>query len=114
MILHINDLLNRWAMWSTRRASSGLGYPRQAIYTRLVGNTQVALMPEIDEESWAVEQAVQSLKHHRNLYEVVLEMYLKGGTSEQKAKALHCHRDTMYARLHQAQIKVMTWLSENA
>ncbi|MEO6147036.1 MAG: antiterminator Q family protein [Sulfuriferula sp.] len=114
MILHINDLLNRWALWSTRRASSGMGYPRQVIYTRLVGNGAAARMPDIDEESWAVEQSVQSLKHHRNLYEVVVEIYLTGGTSEQKAKALHCHRDTMYVRLHQSHIIVMNWLNENA
>jgi DNA-directed RNA polymerase specialized sigma24 family protein len=114
MIVHINNLLNHWAMWSTRRASSGLGYPRQAIYTRLVANGSAMLMPEIDEESWAMEQAVQALKSRQNLHEVVIEVYLKGGTSEQKAKALHCHRDTMYVRLHQAHIAIMDWLSENA
>jgi hypothetical protein len=114
MIVHINNLLNHWAMWSTRRASSGLGYPRQAIYTRLVANGGAVLMPEMDEESWAMEQAVQSLKHHRNLYDVVIEVYLKGGTSEQKAKALHCSRVTLYTRLDQAHIIIMNWLSENA
>lgn len=116
MIIHINDLLNRWAEWSTRRASSAMGYPKQCIYTRLSGRSpQLAAVPDMDEDSWAIEQAVVALKkNNQHQHKVIVEMYLKGGTSEQKATALACHRDTMYARLHRAHISIMNHLNESA
>lgn len=115
MILHINDLLNRWAEWSTRRASSGMGYPRQCIYTRMTVSCSPMMSPEIDEEAWAVEQAVQNLKQFKQIqHRVIVEIYLRKGTSEQKAKELGCGRQTMYDRLHQAHISIMDWMNENA
>ena len=109
MIVYINDRLNVWAAWhSSGRKVIGLSYPGQCAFSRLTPSAQSNSAPIVDEEAWDTEKAIQSLD--AALKELVYEIYLKPGTMESHAKAMHIHRDTMYVKLHSAHIKIMEWL----
>lgn len=54
-------------------------------------------------ECLETDEAVRALRLIApDLYQAVIESYLRGGTGEQKAKHLHCSRQTLYNRLDRA------------
>lgn len=115
MIDYINHRLVLWAEWATRRDDSGLGYPRQAHYTKAVLTHSRGCIEEIDEAAMEMERAVQALGHALPmLRQAVMEFYRKTGSAEYKARVLGVHRDTLYARIHQAHVWVMEWLQDQA
>ncbi len=63
MIDYINHRLVLWAEWATRRDDGGLGYPRQAHYTKAVLTHSRGCIEEIDEAAMEMERAVQALGH---------------------------------------------------
>lgn len=109
MIVYINTRLNEWADWSIRRESNGLGYPRECSYTRMQARSGAGFAPETNERAWEVEQAVQSLGDVSK--QVIIEMYLKTGTAEQKARSCQCCARTMFNRLHHAHVLIMEFLN---
>jgi hypothetical protein len=110
---YINNRLNQWALWSAQRLSGGLGFPSECSYTRLTARSSNGFRsPNFDEDAWLIEQAVLALPDY--LRETVIAVYIKTGTTEQKAKDLRCHRDTIYARLDLAHSKIMDWLNDEA
>lgn len=109
MILHINAKLNVWADWvATGRKVVGLGYPSQVSFARMTPGAGGLRAPIENEEAWEIERAVHRLD--QKLRDVVEQFYLRAGTAETHAKALHIHRDTLYVRLHAAQVQIMEWL----
>jgi DNA-directed RNA polymerase specialized sigma24 family protein len=109
MILHINAKLNQWADWvATGRKVVGLGYPGQCAFMRLTPSTSEWRAPIENEEAWSVERAVQHLEPC--LKSAVEQFYLRAGTADTHAKALHCHRDTLYSRIHQAHVRIMEFM----
>lgn len=114
MIEHINNRCNQWARWRMLRGDNGLGYPRQCNYTKLVP-IHASRDPGRDEACWEIEQAYHALpSDERNLKGIIDKFYLGRGTIDQRARDLGIHRDTMYARLHQAHVKIMEWLNDEA
>lgn len=110
---YINTRLNQWAQWTLQRTSGGLGYPRECSYTRMMARSSAGFMsPGMDEEAWLVEKAVQDLPDY--LKETVQVFYIGKGTVEQKARDLHCSRDTVYSRIERAHGQIMDWLNADA
>lgn len=113
MILYVNTRLNGWAEWvASGKRVVGLGYPSQCSYTRLSGRSDCVGSPEFDEDAWEMEQAVQRLP--ADLKQLVIVFYLETSSGEQKAKRLHCHRDTMYSRLNRAHNELLGHLNDLA
>lgn len=109
MILHINAKLNQWAQWvATGRKVVGLGYPSQCAFMRLTPSSGGWMAPIENETAWEIEQAVHRLDPKQR--EAVEQFYLRAGTADTHARALHCCRDTLYARIHSAQVRIMEWL----
>lgn len=112
MIPYINDKLNQWGLWA-KSGRANLGYPKRAAFMRLVPRESLgATLMICDDEAMSLNRAVQTLD--RDLRDVVDLFYVKMRScdGESIAKALHCHRDTMYARLHRAHLRVMDALHE--
>ena len=99
---YINDRLNQWALWVALRASGGIGYPTRCAFVRLAGGDDLGsrIPAGVDEQAWEVEQAIQALRPE--LKDCVFEFYCRIGTTEQKARNLHCCLKTMYLRLDRA------------
>lgn len=109
MIQHINDRLNVWADWvASGRKVVGLGYPSQVAFVRLTPSSAGLRAPIENEQAWEMEQAVHRLDC--NLRAVVDQFYLRAGSAESHARALHICRDTLYVRLHMAHTRIMEWL----
>lgn len=49
-----------------------------------------------------------------NLIDVVIEAYFKGGTVDQKCRALHCCKQTYYNRLERAQTELIGYMNDAA
>lgn len=110
---YINDRLNHWAQWRIQRVQGAEGYPRQSAFARLGGGGEIdystRLPPDVNEQAWEVEQAVQALQPE--LKQCVMVFYCEVGTAEQKAKDCRCCRDTLYARLDRAHGKILDILN---
>lgn len=112
MIDYINTRLNGWAAWLKSGKRNCLGYPTHAAFARLMPSSQPAgpLVPYLNEEAEEIDRAVSSLPV--DVRELLKEFYMHEGPAEAKAKRLKCCRDTLYARLHQAHVRVMEWLQD--
>jgi len=111
---YIKTRMQQWAEWAAMRESGALGYPRECSYTRMQARSGSSGFhsPDIDMEAMEIEDAVRVLPEY--LRATVREYYVKGGTVEQKAKVLCCHRDTLYARINQAHLIISGWLSSSS
>lgn len=112
MIPYINNKLDQWGLWA-KSGRTNLGYPKRAAFMRLVPNDDRGTPLMIcDDEAMSLNRAVQTLD--RELRDVVDLFYVKMRScdAETIAKALHCHRDTLYARLHRAHLLVMDALHD--
>lgn len=86
MLQHIDERLRRWAEWNVRRTEGGIGYPRQANYTRLGGSSGMGYCEIPDEEAWEIEQIVTSMGEILKVS--VRTWYFDTATIEQKARRL--------------------------
>lgn len=111
MIEYINKRMIDWATWSKRREDGGLGYTGVASYCNIVSihGAQHSGDGVQDEAAMEVEHIVQALKRERpQQYDVAYWVYQAGSlTMDRVAKELHCHRDTVYTRLHALHLHVM-------
>ena len=110
MIAYIDARCLAWAEFSKRKVSSRLGYPRQSAFTRWMPSG-TCRVPINEDEVSEIERAVLALD--ADLRRVVRAMYLESGTAEQHARDLDCCRDTFYARLHRAHVRIMEWLQDH-
>lgn len=111
MIEYINKRMIDWATWSKRRDDGGLGYTGVASYCNVVtihGDSHAGAVVR-DEDAMEIERIVQALKRERpQQYEVAHWIYLAGSlTMDRVAAELHCHRVTVYTRLHALHLHVM-------
>lgn len=115
MIDYINHRLVCWAEWATRRDDGGLGWARQAHYTKAVLSHSRGNIEELNEEAMEIEAGVLALRSASPAgFEVVMEFYRKTGSAETKARSLRMHKDTMYSKLHATHIWLMNWLQDRA
>lgn len=109
MILHINAKLNVWAEWvASGRKVVGLGYPSQVSFSRLTPSSSAWRAPIENEEAWEIEKAVHRLP--QQLRDTVEQFYLRAGTADAHAKALHICRSTLFVRVNEAHIKIMEFM----
>ncbi len=115
MIDYVNHRLVCWAEWAIRRDDGALGFPRQSHYTKAVLSHTRGNIEEINEQAMEMERAVLALGRARaQLRAAVMEFYRKSGSAEYKARRLGIHRDTLYARIHQAHVWMMEWLQDQS
>lgn len=110
MIEYIGNRLVAWAAWCERRQSGGLGYPRQAAFTKLAhsGGERFDATLVIDEEAWEIEQAVCATMPE--LRAVAMAVYRVRGTGAQAAALVGCSERTLYRRIDALHQAVMDWL----
>ena len=113
---YVEARLNRWRVWyhlgrrpGPERVISSWG---PCILDRNVGQHGKASAKVDPGESLETDRAVDALVFE--LRAAVHEVYLKGGTMEQHARALGCHRDTVYDRLARANCKLLGYLNDMA
>lgn len=110
MIDYINVRCNEWARMVAGR-SAKLGYPSQSSIARWLPSNSVTV--EIDlSAAEQIDKAVLQLP--TELKSVVKAYYLGKGTVLQMAVSLGIHRDTLYARLHQAHLRIQGWLDDRS
>lgn len=115
MIEYIHHRLNRWSNWVARgNRVHGLGYPGQVAFTRLTPRDPNARRDvDYNEDASEMDQAVAELtRSFSELGDVVRLIYIEPGSVKDKAMKAGCCRDTLYARLHQAHVKIMEWLQD--
>lgn len=115
---YVEARLNRWRAWylagrrpGPERVISSWG---PLILDRNVGGGDAAVKPvKVDPtEAIQTDKAVDALAY--DLRCAVHEVYLKGGTVEQKARSLGCHRDTVYDRISRANTKLLGYFNDQA
>lgn len=113
MIIYINSLLDQWGLWA-KDGRDRVGYPKQAAFMRLVPSGGHRTVMICDDEAMRINRAVQSLDEE--LRHVVDLFYIKMRNCDvgSIAKDQHCCRDTIYARLHRAHVKIMEALQDDA
>ena len=95
-----------WAAWlATGRPH--LGYPRRAAFLATPGGGASHTVDISDERAGEIDKHVNALPLDEKT--VVLMVYVKMRTwqADAIAKQLRIHRDTLYARLHRAHLKIM-------
>jgi len=111
MIEHINERLGRWAAWAAGgKRAAGLGYASCTLARWEVVCSFRPVDPGYDDEAGATDKAVAQLPDE--LRQVVMVYYLTPGTLKQKARECGIHRDTLYARLHHAHLRIDQHLTE--
>ncbi len=108
---YIKVRMQQWAEWLLQRESGGLGFPSECSYTRMQqrSDSSGCISPNIDVDAMQVEDAVRELPSY--LRDTARAFYVAPGTIEQKAKALRCHRDTVYARIEKVHVFVLNCLA---
>ena len=108
---YIKGRMQQWAEWLLQRESGGLGFPSECSYTRMQqrSDSSGSISPNIDVDAMQIEKAVGELPDY--LRQTAREFYVAPGTIEQKAKALRCHKDTIYSRLEKIHSFVSNWLA---
>ena len=112
MIEYIGNRLVQWALWCEQRASGGLGYPRQAAFTRLArsGGERFDVAFVVSEEAWEIERAVCALS--AELRAVAMAVYRVQGTTDQACELLGVSRATLYRRIGALHLAVMERLMD--
>ena len=102
----IKTRMMQWAEWSALREAGAAGYPRECSYTRMQPRAPGAGFhtPDVDMDAMAIDRAVHELPSLIRL--TVHEYYIRPGTIEQKARALRCNRDTVFARINAAHLLI--------
>ena len=111
MIPYINTLLDQWGLWSLDGRFK-VGYPKQSSFMRLVPSEGRVGVMICDEQAMQINRAVQALDGELRMLVDLFYIRLRNSGAEQVAKAQHCCRDTVYARLHRAHVQVMEFLQD--
>ena len=115
---YVDARLSRWAAWyhsgtkpGPKRISSWWG---PMILNRSVaqGNGGVARISFDPTECEETDRAVRHLG--AELHAVIVEYWLKGGTVEQKCRALHCCKQTLYNRIERAKAELLGHMNDQA
>ena len=114
MIQHIDDRLQQWALWLTRREDSGLGLPHQAAFMRDAPPSNDArrqsYVPLNDFECADTDRAVCALRPE--LRKVIDESYRFGNSLNDKLRRCGCEKRTYYRRLDAAHLHIMGYLND--
>lgn len=108
MITYIDVLLSKWGRVAERGLVGGLGYPKQAAFTRLTPS--VGRPDAILSDMWDVDQCVHHLT--KDQHRLVHAHYVQGKPMARVAQEIGCHRDTCYARLHVIHVVIMNMLND--
>lgn len=116
MIEYINARMIEWARWVKRREDGGLGYPSEANFVNIIsihGTAGPGLITE-DAAPMEIEGIMRKIREERpDRYKVAYWVYLAGSlTMDRVASELHCHRITVYTRLHALHQEIMHELEE--
>lgn len=114
MIPYINTLLDQWGLWA-RTGRERLGYPKQSSFMRLAppgGGAGSGSVIVCDDEAMRINRAVQSLDPELRTLVELFYIRMRSCDAGSIAKAQHCCRDTVYARLHRAHVRVMEFLQD--
>ena len=108
----VDMALRGWAVW--RLASPG-GY-RSPSFDRDPGEGKLTSYVEItaDQESDALRMDAAVAQLPKDLRDTVVAHYTWEGGIEQITRLLHVTRATVHRRLCQADIRISTWLSDQA
>ncbi len=115
MIHYIDARLRRWGHWAERNNRVfGLGFPSECAFMRLtprqLGSRSDA---EYNDDAEEIDGVVIRLQQERPELACIVRMfYREAGTIQDKAARIGCHRDTLYARLHQAHVIVMEMIDD--
>jgi DNA-directed RNA polymerase specialized sigma24 family protein len=112
---YVEGRLRRWAIWFHAGERPGpkrvISFWGPMILNRNVEQTNRPRTVSVDPtEAELTNRCVYALP--RELLDVVLEVYTKGGTVEQKARALGCCRKTVYDRLDRVNIKLLGYFND--
>jgi DNA-directed RNA polymerase specialized sigma24 family protein len=113
---YVESRLNRWSIWylSGRRPGPDrvASWWGPMVLDRNV-KSELRAQPKVDPtETMETDRAVDALVFE--LRAAVHEVYLKGGTMEQKARALHCCRMTLHRRIERANITLLGYFNDQA
>lgn len=111
MIPYINTILDQWGLWA-RSGREQLGYPKQSAFMRLALPSRGGGVVVCDEEAMRINRAVQSLEPELRTLVELFYIRMRSCDAGSIAKSLHCCRDTVYARLHRAHVRVMEFLQD--
>lgn len=111
MILYINEKLNQWGLWC-RSGNERAGYPKSAAFMRLVPSGGGGTVIICDDEAMQINRAVQALDAELRLVVDLFYIKMRSCDACTIARALKCHRDTLYVRLHRAHLRVMDSIHE--
>lgn len=111
MILYINEKLNQWGLWCLTGRDK-VGYPKRAAFMRLVPSAGKGNVTICDDEAMQVNRAVQRLDCELRLVVDLFYIKMRSCDAGTIAKALRCHRDTVYTRLHRAHVVVMSEIQD--
>lgn len=112
MIPYINSRLDQWGLWALS-GRERVGYPRRSAFMRLVPAGGGPLLMLCDEESMQINRAVQSLDGQLRAVVDAFYVRMRSCDGEAIARHLHCCRDTLYARLHRAHLRVMDAIQDD-
>lgn len=109
---YVNSRLEAWAAWRAKREDSGLGYPKQSAFMRLLPSGGSFWTPEMTSAAEEIDKCVVALIPERRL--VIMLAYTRNATIQQKAKLCGCCEKTYYNRLAQAQRDILGYLNDLA
>lgn len=120
MITYINARCIAWAYHVAGKAVD-VGYPHQSSIANFMAAASSGRIPINVREAEEIDAAVTALRPERELYEVVMLFYcnlvegrrVADSSAVAMAQRLGIHRDTFYARLHRAHVRIMEWLQDN-
>ncbi len=110
MIIYIDTQLNMWAAW-LRTGRQNLGYPRQAAFLNDHGG-RGKVIDISDSAAGDIDKAVNALPADQKQIVKLIYVEMRSFTAEAIAARLKCHRDTVYARLHAAHVRIMEALKD--
>jgi hypothetical protein len=108
--------LNNWALWKSKEASGGLGFPGQSSFLREIDSGyRESIIPIDDCDASVTNDAVESLKVKRqHLYDCLQCFYVKGigirGTAQELGKA----PSTISAQLDAADRELSAWFADRS
>ena len=111
MIHYINIQLSLWGQWS-RGGHTRLGYPGKAAFVMQGGGGSPPILA--DDLAMDLDRSVRGLPPDLRRTVELFYLKMRDFPVESIAKELHVCRDTVYARLHKAHVRVMEDMQDQA
>jgi len=112
----VQQRLDNWALWATKRDAGGLGFAPSSIFANgpaARGGSNEAVVPVDELDAAVTNDAVESLKlGHGHLYQTLRLYYLKGQGIKQTARTMRRAESTIHAQLAQADQRLALWFQE--